>query len=103
MQNVFVALLLGSSALFLTGCGDSAPENIARSAPQPPPTPAHPTATVAETATPAVPETLPCRVFDLHYGATLKDLPANATVKVWLPLPQDNNHQIGRASCRERV
>ena len=101
MQNVFAALLFGSSALFLTGCGDSAPENIARSATQPPATPAQPTATVAETTTPAVPETLPCRVFDLHYGATLKALPANATVKIWLPLPQDNNHQIIETLTRE--
>jgi transglutaminase-like putative cysteine protease len=33
------------------------------------------------------------RTFQLNYGATVNDLPAGARVRVWLPVPQTNDHQ----------
>jgi len=33
------------------------------------------------------------RTFQLNYGATLHDLPAGGEVRVWLPVPQTNDHQ----------
>jgi transglutaminase-like putative cysteine protease len=33
------------------------------------------------------------RSFQLDYGATLTDLPVDARVRVWLPVPQSNDHQ----------
>ena len=33
------------------------------------------------------------RTFQLNYGATLHDLPAGGKVRVWLPVPQTNDHQ----------
>jgi len=36
------------------------------------------------------------RHFQLDYGATLVDLPVGARVRVWLPIPSSNDHQIVR-------
>ena len=33
------------------------------------------------------------RAFELNYGATLKELPEGAKVRVWVPIPQSNEHQ----------
>ena len=33
------------------------------------------------------------RTFVFNYGALIKDLPADAKVRVWLPMPQSNDHQ----------
>ncbi|MBI83022.1 MAG: transglutaminase [Planctomycetaceae bacterium] len=33
------------------------------------------------------------RTFRLDYGASLSELPPNARVRVWLPVPQSNDHQ----------
>ena len=33
------------------------------------------------------------RTFRLHYGASLRDLPEGARVRVWLPIPPNDEHQ----------
>jgi transglutaminase-like putative cysteine protease len=33
------------------------------------------------------------RSFEFHYGATIKDLPENETVRVWFPIPQSSPQQ----------
>ena len=40
------------------------------------------------------------RTYDLQYGATLKDLPEGAKVRVWLPVPQNTEHQSIKAGKR---
>ena len=47
------------------------------------------------------------RTFRLDYGATLEGLPEGARVRVWLPVPQSNEHQVIKAlkpelPCRGR-
>ena len=39
------------------------------------------------------PQTTKSRKFDFTYSAALKDVPAGAQVKVWLPVAQSNTHQ----------
>lgn len=38
-------------------------------------------------------DTTKSRAFRLDYGATLNELPSGARVRVWLPVPQSNDHQ----------
>lgn len=37
------------------------------------------------------------RTFELSYGGTLTGLPTGATVRVWLPIPQSDQHQTVRS------
>jgi transglutaminase-like putative cysteine protease len=50
-------------------------------------------APAAETEKRAVGEKPRTRVFRMDYGATLDSIPAGAHVRVWLPVPQSNDHQ----------
>ena len=41
------------------------------------------------------------RTFQLSYGATLKELPTGAKVRVWIPIPQDNEHQTVKVVSKQ--
>ena len=47
----------------------------------------------AEDAKPLSPGRAAVRTFQLDYGATVNDLPAGTRVRVWIPVPQTNDHQ----------
>jgi hypothetical protein len=47
----------------------------------------------AEDAKPLSPVRAAVRTFQMDYGATVNDLPAGTTVRVWIPVPQTNDHQ----------
>jgi transglutaminase-like putative cysteine protease len=83
----FVSFLAAAALIFCVGCASKTPADT--------PAGGNPADTAAKVAAPGTPAFNPAkeRSFHFTYEATVKDVPAGKSVRVWIPVPQTTDFQ----------